>query len=42
MKQYAMIYVADISEVVDINEAEKVCAMWHSGAFGSFHTEAST
>jgi len=27
MKQYAMIYVADISEVVDINEAEKVCAM---------------
>jgi len=27
MKQYAMISVVDISEVVDINEAEKICTL---------------
>jgi hypothetical protein len=42
MKQYAKISVADVSEVVDINKAQKVCTMRHSDAFGSFHTEVST
>ena len=42
MREYGMNAVADISEMVDYNEAENVCTMWHSGAFESFNTEVST